>query len=65
MSKKVNGQITNYHYDGDSIDVLYETDTNGQVLRHYIYSDDNIRLARRVGKTRYTIITMGMVMWWH
>ena len=50
LSKKVNGQITNYHYDGDSIDVLYETDTNGQVLRHYIYSDDNIRLAMKSGK---------------
>ena len=50
LSKKVNGKITNYHYDGDSIDVLYETDTNGQVLRHYIYSDDNIRLAMKSGK---------------
>lgn len=50
LSKKINGQITNYHYDGDSIDVLYETDTNGQVLRHYIYSDDNIRLAMKSGK---------------
>jgi RHS repeat-associated protein len=52
LSKKVNGQITNYHYDGDSIDVLYETDTNGQVLRHYIYSDDNIRLAMKSGKNK-------------
>ncbi|WP_429960276.1 DNRLRE domain-containing protein [Enterococcus sp. AZ012] len=50
LSKKVNGKITNYHYDGDSIDVLYETDTNGQVLCHYIYSDDNIRLAMKSGK---------------
>ena len=33
-----------------TIDVLYETDTNGQVLRHYIYSDDNIRLAMKSGK---------------
>ncbi|MDT2966115.1 RHS repeat-associated core domain-containing protein [Enterococcus casseliflavus] len=52
MSKKINGQITNYHYDGDSNDVLYETDTNGQVLRHYIYSDDNIRLAMKSGKNK-------------
>ena len=50
LSKTVNGQTINYHYDGDSIDVLYETDNNNSVLRQYIYSDDNIRLAMKSGQ---------------
>ena len=49
IKKSVDGVVTNYHYDGDSIDVLYETDETGKVLRHYIYSDDNIRLAMKSG----------------
>lgn len=45
---------TNYHYDGDSIDVLYETDSDGKVVRQYVYSDDNVRLAMKMnGKTLY------------
>lgn len=45
---------TNYHYDGDSIDVLYETDGDGKVVRQYVYSDDNVRLAMKMnGKTLY------------
>ena len=47
IKKTVEGVVTQYHYDGDSIDVLYETDGNGQVIRQYIYSDDNIRLAMK------------------
>ncbi len=44
----------NYHYDGDSIDVLYETDSAGKVIRQYVYSDNNIRLAMKMnGKTLY------------
>lgn len=50
VSKTVNGQTINYHYDGDSIDVLYETDNDNNVLRQYIYSDDNIRLAMKSGQ---------------
>ncbi|EUJ32440.1 wall-associated protein [Listeria floridensis FSL S10-1187] len=46
--------VTNYHYDGDSIDVLYETDAAGKVTRQYVYSDDNVRLAMKMnGKTLY------------
>lgn len=45
---------TNYHYDGDSIDVLYETNGDGKVVRQYVYSDDNVRLAMKMnGKTLY------------
>ncbi|EDO0332284.1 hypothetical protein GNK26_13335, partial [Listeria monocytogenes] len=54
MSKTVDGVTTNYHYDGDSIDVLYETDGDGKVVRQYVYSDDNVRLAMKMnGKTLY------------
>ncbi|WP_088810262.1 MULTISPECIES: DNRLRE domain-containing protein [unclassified Listeria] len=54
LSKTVDGVTTNYHYDGDSIDVLYETDSAGKVLRQYVYSDSNIRLAMKMnGKTLY------------
>ncbi|EAE5921392.1 hypothetical protein AUQ64_11275 [Listeria monocytogenes] len=54
LSKTVDGVTTNYHYDGDSIDVLYETDGDGKVVRQYVYSDDNVRLAMKMnGKTLY------------
>ncbi|EUJ33793.1 wall-associated protein [Listeria floridensis FSL S10-1187] len=54
ISKTVDGVVTNYHYDGDSIDVLYETDASGKVTRQYVYSDDNVRLAMKMnGKTLY------------
>ncbi|MBC1796930.1 hypothetical protein HCA55_09325 [Listeria booriae] len=49
IEKTVNGQTTKYYYDGDSIDVLYETDGAGTVQRQYIYSDSNVRMAMKVG----------------
>ncbi|MCU5702093.1 hypothetical protein OCB11_25910, partial [Bacillus cereus] len=36
-----------YPYDGDSIKSLCETDGNGNVLRHYVYSIDGVRLAMK------------------
>lgn len=54
LSKTMDGVTTNYHYDGDSIDVVYETDSAGKVIRQYVYSDNNIRLAMKMnGKTLY------------
>ncbi|WP_163655848.1 DNRLRE domain-containing protein [Listeria sp. PSOL-1] len=54
LSKTVDDVTTNYHYDGDSIDVLYETDASGTVTRQYVYSDDNVRLAMKMnGQTLY------------
>ncbi|MBC2254429.1 RHS repeat-associated core domain-containing protein [Listeria ivanovii] len=45
---------TNYHYDRDSIDVLYETNGNDKVIRQYVYSDSGVRLAMKMnGKTLY------------
>lgn len=54
IEKTVGGQTTRYHYNGDSLGVLYETDANGIVLRQYIYSVDGIRLAMKSqGQTLY------------
>ncbi|MBC2368826.1 hypothetical protein HBP99_09265 [Listeria booriae] len=49
IEKNVGGQVTKYFYDGDSIDILYETDGAGLVLRQYVYSDSNVRMAMKVG----------------
>ncbi|MBA3926359.1 DNRLRE domain-containing protein [Listeria rustica] len=49
IEKTVNGQTIKYYYDGDSIDVLYETDGAGTVQRQYVYSDSNVRMAMKVG----------------
>jgi RHS repeat-associated protein len=51
-----NLQTTRYVYDGSSINVLYETDENGKVLRHYLYSASGIRVA---------IITQGKTFYYH
>ena len=56
IEKNVNGQITRYHYDGDSINVLYETDAGGNVLRQYVYSVDGIRLAMK---------SQGQILYYH
>ncbi|EJQ36453.1 YD repeat (two copies) [Bacillus cereus BAG5X1-1] len=47
IEKNVNGVVTRYFYDGDSINPLYETDGNGNVLRQYVYSIDGARLAMK------------------
>ena len=54
IEKSVNGQVTRYFYDGDSINPLYETDASGNVLRQYIYSTSGARLAMKAkGQTLY------------
>ncbi|MGX5508275.1 RHS repeat-associated core domain-containing protein [Bacillus toyonensis] len=54
IEKEVNGQITRYFYDGDSINPLYETDGSGNVLRQYVYSIDGVRLAMKAqGQTLF------------
>ncbi|MBT2719071.1 DNRLRE domain-containing protein [Bacillus sp. ISL-57] len=40
IQKNVKGTITNYIYDGDSLNVLYETNASDQVLRSYVYGVD-------------------------
>ncbi|QDD82359.1 Wall-associated protein precursor [Bacillus cereus] len=54
IEKSVNGQVTRYFYDGDSINPLYETDGSGTVLRQYVYSTSGTRLAMKSkGQTLY------------
>ncbi|MEH7537374.1 type IV secretion protein Rhs, partial [Bacillus toyonensis] len=54
IEKEVNGQITRYFYDGDSINPLYETNGDGKVLRQYVYSIDGVRLAMKAqGQTLF------------
>ncbi|OTW81184.1 type IV secretion protein Rhs [Bacillus thuringiensis serovar cameroun] len=48
IEKNVNGQVTRYFYDGDSINPLYEADGNGKVLRQYVYNKDGVRLAMKI-----------------
>lgn len=56
IEKTVNGVTTRYHYDGDSINPLYETDGSGNVLRQYVYSVDGIRLAMK---------SQGQILYYH
>ncbi|WP_155008756.1 DNRLRE domain-containing protein [Priestia megaterium] len=53
IEKNVNGTITRFYYDGDSINPLYETDGNGSVLRSYVYSMDGVRLSMQTGGKAY------------
>ncbi|WP_305792550.1 RHS repeat domain-containing protein [Anoxybacillus sp. CHMUD] len=53
IQKTVNGVVTNYHYQGDSLNVLYETDASGSVVRSYVYSADGQRLAMKQGGVTY------------
>ncbi|MGC8295982.1 RHS repeat-associated core domain-containing protein, partial [Bacillus paranthracis] len=54
IEKSVNGQVTRYFYDGDSINPLYETDGSGNVIRQYVYSVNGLRLAMKSqGQTLY------------
>ena len=49
IQKNVNGVVTNYHYDGDSLNVLYETDAQNNVVRSYTYSVNGQLLAMKKG----------------
>ncbi len=54
IEKSVNGQVTRYFYDGDSINPLYETDGSGKVLRQYVYSVNGLRMTMKSqGQTLY------------
>nr|WP_255516005.1 hypothetical protein [Geobacillus sp. C56-T2] len=45
--------MTNYHYQGDSLNVLYETDASGNVVQSYIYGENGQRLAMKKGGATY------------
>ena len=60
IEKSVNGQVTRYFYDGDSINPLYETDGSGNVLRQYVYSTSGAPMKSK--DKRYTTTTTHVVM---
>ncbi|MEH7093105.1 RHS repeat-associated core domain-containing protein, partial [Priestia megaterium] len=53
IEKNVNGQVTRFYYEGDNINLLYETDENDNILRSYIYSADGERLAMKASGEVY------------
>ncbi len=53
IQKNVNGVVTNYHYQGDSLNVLYETDASGNVVQSYIYGENGQLLAMKKGGATY------------
>jgi RHS repeat-associated protein len=53
IRKSVGGVITNYIYDGDGLNVLYETNANDVVMAYHTYNTNGQLLARTEGSTRY------------
>ncbi|MDE8565795.1 type IV secretion protein Rhs, partial [Anoxybacillus rupiensis] len=53
IQKTVNGVVTNYHYQGDSLNVLYETDASGNVVQSYVYGENGQLLAMKKGGATY------------
>lgn len=52
-SKTVNGNVTNYFYDGDSLNVLYETDADNNVTKSYTYGDSGQLLSYTKNGKKY------------
>ncbi|SDB82265.1 DNRLRE domain-containing protein [Shouchella lonarensis] len=53
IQKDVGGNITNYHYDGDGLTVLYETNKDGNVTKSYTYSESGQLVSMKKGNERY------------
>ncbi|MDQ6418735.1 DNRLRE domain-containing protein [Paenibacillus sp. LHD-117] len=54
VKSEVGGVVTNFHYDGSGIQVLYETDVNGALNTLYTYSDDGVLMSMtKVGQGTY------------
>jgi RHS repeat-associated protein len=53
IKKVVNSEVTNYIYDGDGLNVLYETNGNNTLVRSYIYSESGELLAMKKGNQTY------------
>ena len=51
--QNINSVITNYHYQGDSLNVLYETDASGTVVQSYVYGENGQLLAMKKGSATY------------
>ncbi|OKL38352.1 RHS repeat-associated core domain-containing protein, partial [Domibacillus mangrovi] len=52
VSKTAGGQTTNYHY-GQGINVLFETDTAGNITAEYLYDPDGFPLVMTKGGQNY------------
>ncbi|MBC1801551.1 RHS repeat protein [Listeria booriae] len=54
IEKNFDGKTTQYIYNGDSLNLLYEIDNTGNVEKQYTYSADGLRVAMKIGdKTVY------------
>jgi len=53
IQKNVNGKVTNYFYDGDGLQVLYETNENNEVTKSYTYGDTGQLLAYTENGKKY------------
>ncbi len=53
IQKVVGTTVTNYHYDGDSLNVLYETNGSNTVTKSYTYSDAGQLVAMKKGSVKY------------
>ena len=53
IQKAVGTTVTNYHYDGDSLNVLYETNGSNTVTKSYTYSDAGQLVAMKKGSVKY------------
>lgn len=53
IQKTVNGNVTNYFYDGDSLNVLYETDAENNVTKSYTYGDSGQLLSYTENGKKY------------
>ena len=53
IQKSVNGVVTYYHYNGDGLNVLYETDDQNNVVRSYTYSVNGQLLAMKKGNQTF------------
>ncbi|MCM3313308.1 DNRLRE domain-containing protein [Bacillus sp. FSL K6-6483] len=53
IEKTVGTTVTNYHYDGDSLNVLYETNGTGAVTKSYTYSESGQLVAMKKGNAKY------------
>lgn len=49
----MNGKVTNYFYDGDSLNVLYETDGDNEVTKAYTYGESGQLLAFTQNGNKY------------
>jgi len=53
IQKTVNGKVTNYFYDGDSLNVLYETDGDNEVTKTYTYGESGQLLSFTQNGNKY------------